>query len=121
MQDIDISNALSSAYVGGIAGHNSGSIRNCGFSGTVNSSSVQYMTFSGGIVGENYGLIEKCWNTGKITGQFYAGGIVGKNSKGIARPLLYAIAITRHHSCLFASILYWGLVPVESPAVLNPL
>jgi hypothetical protein len=37
-------------------------------------------TCVGGIVGECYGVVINCKNTGKITGHYYVGGIVGSSS-----------------------------------------
>lgn len=63
---------------GGIAGYNLGTISNC-----INSVSVQAQTSSvesvGGITGINYGNIKNCINLGTICGNYYAGGIAGKN------------------------------------------
>jgi hypothetical protein len=63
--------------VGGIAGNNHGTIRNCFNSADITGTSAAV----GGIVGwNNDGIIENCHNTGTITGQINVGGIVGQTA-----------------------------------------
>ena len=63
----------SSNYVGGIVGHNKGTVMNC-----TNNISVSGGACTGGIVGYNYGgKIIKCVNNANITGSNQVGGIVG--------------------------------------------
>lgn len=62
--------------VGGIAGNNSGTIRNC-----VNSGSVGYRQMGyniGGIAGRQSGYLVGCENRGDISGRKEVGGIVGQ-------------------------------------------
>lgn len=67
----------SKSYIGGIVGHNSGTIENCTFEGTVKGENVV-----GGIAGYNadVGKILSCVSFGNISGENFTGGIVGKNS-----------------------------------------
>lgn len=62
--------------IGGIAGINYGTIKNCNFHGTVSG-----MTTIGGIAAMNKGTgtISKCTVQGRITGYYFTGGVVGKN------------------------------------------
>lgn len=71
----------SAAQIGGIAGRNSGTIRNCSFSGEVSGKE-----FIGGIVGQNAvsGIIENCNMFGTVYGDHFIGGIAGKNA-GVIR------------------------------------
>lgn len=66
----------SASEVGGIAGSNSGLIRNCSFSGTVSGKE-----FIGGIAGHNTvsGTLEDCRVSGSVYGGHFVGGIAGKN------------------------------------------
>lgn len=62
--------------VGGIAGDNSGTLRNCTFNGT-----VKGQTMVGGIAGRNNttGQIIDCKSGGSITGENSTGGIAGRS------------------------------------------
>ena len=62
--------------VGGIAGSNAGTLRNCTFIGTIKGKSIV-----GGIAGinEEAGQIINCSFSGSVTGEHYIGGIVGQN------------------------------------------
>ena len=75
------------AYVGAIAGYNSGTIINCYNTGNISATSVDVNAYAGGIVG-NVGngwksiAITNCYNTGDVSatspqGGAYASGIVG--------------------------------------------
>ncbi len=68
------------AYVGGIAGKNGGTIKNCNFSGVVNGED-----YVGGVAASNEatGEILACSAAGTITGTRFTGGIVGDNSGSI--------------------------------------
>ena len=93
-------------YVGGLAGHNSGSIKNCHSMGEVsgnesvgclvgsNSSGIITNSFStgsvsgnwriGGLAGNNYGSISNCYATCFVDGEnFYSGGLVAQNNGNI--------------------------------------
>ncbi len=61
--------------VGGIAGHNAGSITGCYFDGTLSGSD-----YAGGIAGENTGTIFSCAVAGQIHGAHFIGGIAGRNA-----------------------------------------
>lgn len=71
----------------GLFGHNSGTIKNLGMSGTVISLKIDYFSDTGGIAGTNSGVIENCYNTGIVRSTLEsgnsasgsAGGIAGKN------------------------------------------
>ncbi len=67
---------------GGIAGENSGCVKECTFSGSV-SGSVE----TGGIVGVNTsdGVIEDCRSLASVSGEHYTGGIAGRNLGSIIR------------------------------------
>lgn len=71
----------SRSVVGGIAGSNEGTVRECRFTGTVGGSDSV-----GGIAGSNgvTGLIENCQTAGTVYGVHHAGGIAGVNS-GVIR------------------------------------
>ena len=74
-----------SRLVGGIAGQNDGTIKNCWVSADVssdwNESASSYTAKVGGIAGENNGTIEYCCVTGNVTNNDAdVGGIVGYNS-----------------------------------------
>lgn len=85
VQDLKVSGTVSPTgsrnNAGGIAGYNSGIIRNCTFSGSVSGSNRV-----GGIAGTNAvcGIIEECRTTGSIYGSHFAGGIAGENN-GVIR------------------------------------
>lgn len=74
----------SKSVVGGFAGNNAGTIRNCTFKGTV----TGYEQI-GGFVGINEitGLIENCTVNGSIHGSHFVGGIAGENH-GVIRQTL---------------------------------
>jgi len=66
----------SRSNIGGIAGKNSGHIKNCSFSGTVTGAD-----YIGGLVGTNdiNGIIENCKAYGTIHGDHFVGGLSGAN------------------------------------------
>lgn len=68
--------AGSGSEVGGFAGTNSGTVRNCSFTGTVSGKE-----FVGGIAGHNTvsGTLENCRVSGSVYGGHFVGGIAGKN------------------------------------------
>jgi hypothetical protein len=79
------------SYVGGIAGSNSGTIRQSSYSGTfyLSFAGVSPFANTGGIAGENTGTIETCYaapvitiNTDTTSGQhyLYTGGLAGANT-----------------------------------------
>lgn len=64
--------------VGGIAGHNYGSVNNC-----VNKGQVKGSDYVGGIVGTNdNGELKTCNNRGNVYGKQCIGGVVGTNKSG---------------------------------------
>lgn len=67
-------------YIGGIAGSNGGTIRNCSFEGYVDGP-----MYVGGIAGinEKAGEITGCLVIGTIQGDKYVGGVTGMNEGGI--------------------------------------
>ncbi len=70
----------STAIIGGIAGDNSGCIRDCSFKGIVKGND-----YIGGIVGINElnGTIHNCTSDGYISGVHFTGGIAGRNDGDI--------------------------------------
>ena len=62
--------------IGGLAGINSGLVKNCSFAGTVSGTER-----IGGIAGRNKvtGIVENCTVTGTVYGDHYIGGIAGEN------------------------------------------
>ncbi len=91
-------NITGAKYVGGIAGYNEGSIKNCGNEANVVS---QYEEESnpcvGGIVGYNVkGNIKGCYNKGQINAVGYSnGGIVGKSDSGTIKNCYNNAAIIK--------------------------
>lgn len=81
VQDLSVRGKVSPegsrATVGGIAGSNSGTIRNCTFTGQVSGGRQ-----IGGIVGVNTvsGLIESSQVEGSVDGEHFVGGITGENA-----------------------------------------
>lgn len=74
----------SNTIIGGIAGVNKGTIRNCIVNGVVSGKTVV-----GGFVGENKvsGIIENCTMNGLVHGEAKVGGFVGKN-QGVVRECI---------------------------------
>ena len=72
----------SSTRVGGIVGSNGGTVKEAYNTGTISSSTGQYV---GGIAGRNSANIENVYNTGTISGNSYIGGIVGYHDGGATR------------------------------------
>lgn len=66
----------SRSMIGGLAGSNAGTIKNCAFSGTVTGADSV-----GGLIGVNKvsGLIENCQVYGTIYGDHFVGGVAGEN------------------------------------------
>ena len=62
--------------VGGVCGHNGGTITSCYNTGTVSGTG-----YTGGVCGYNkYGTIKSCYNTGAVSGTgTYIGGVCGEN------------------------------------------
>ena len=85
VQDLQVKGTVqpggSHSKVGGIAGENRGSIRNCSFEGTVSGAE-----FIGGITGSNAvtGILENCRVSGEVYGEHFVGGIAGGN-QGVIR------------------------------------
>jgi hypothetical protein len=98
--DADVTGEL---YVGGLVGHNRGSLSNCYSTGNVtgdtyvgglvgesggivsNSSSAASVSGSsevGGLIGQNHGTVSKSYSTGSAAGDSYVGGLVGWNHDG---------------------------------------
>lgn len=67
----------SRSTVGGIVGHNSGTIENCSFDGEAGG--IEYI---GGIAGTNQvsGVIKGCLISGSIYGNHFVGGVAGENA-----------------------------------------
>ncbi len=81
VEDLHIQGILSpggsAATVGGIAGHNAGTLLNCSFSGIVSGTETV-----GGIVGINTlsGVLRGCRTDGAVHGSHFVGGIAGENT-----------------------------------------
>ena len=77
----DITPGQKASVIGGVAGENSGTVRNCTFGGTVGGSQSV-----GGICGvcTAGGVIENCRTQGAVSAEHRAGGIVGENA-GVVR------------------------------------
>lgn len=71
----------SAGNVGGLAGQNAGTVKNCSFSGIVSGSE-----YVGGILGVNTvtGIAENCLMSGSVNGKHFVGGIAGENN-GVIR------------------------------------
>jgi hypothetical protein len=80
IQDLNVNGTVepdgSRSQIGGIAGTNRGTIRNCTFSGN-----AEALESLGGIAGynEENGLIESCTNYAGLTGNRQIGGVTGTN------------------------------------------
>lgn len=67
-------------YVGGLIGHNYGTVENCYFAGYVHGTN-----YVGGLMGENYGGVVKfCYFSGSVYGSENVGGIAGMNIHNIS-------------------------------------
>jgi hypothetical protein len=65
-------------YVGGLIGHNNGTVSNCYSTGSVNGKGGV-----GGLIGWNVGTVSNCYSTGSVNGTTLVGGLVGFNHNGI--------------------------------------
>lgn len=81
---IDVQPEGSNSIIGGIAGVNKGTIRNCIVNGVVSGKSIV-----GGFVGVNKvsGVVENCTINGLVHGESKVGGFVGKN-QGVVRECI---------------------------------
>ena len=74
------------SYVGGLAGSNSGDVRNCYSTGRVSGGYGSVIAHSshrvGGLVGDNQGTITASFSACAISGQDCVGGLVGENDRG---------------------------------------
>lgn len=68
-------------YVGGLIGRNdNGTVSNSySTAGVLASTDLDI----GGLVGSNGGTINACYSTGSVSGNFYVGGLVGRNNNGM--------------------------------------
>ncbi len=83
IKNLGVEGGFVSGYklVGGLAGHNTGEIWNCYFSGPVSGTDYDV----GGLVGHNGGEIWNCYSTGPVTGTDYdVGGLVGHNNGSVS-------------------------------------
>lgn len=90
--DLALENALVSSggqYVGGLAGQNAGSIRNCTVTGSI--SGYYYV---GGLAGQNVGSMTNCSSASLANGTDYIGGLVGYNKSGMITACHATGAIT---------------------------
>ncbi len=67
--------------VGGLAGYNGKTIENCFAIGDVTGYGSSQMAGTGGLVGHNNtsATIKSCYSTGNVEGDYYIGGLVGRN------------------------------------------
>jgi hypothetical protein len=61
------------SYVGGVAGLNQGTVKNCYVTGEINSENANI----GGVVGSNGGTVQNCFATCNVLGAYNVGGVVG--------------------------------------------
>jgi hypothetical protein len=78
---MDINVTGSGSWVGGLVGHNGGSVAQCYSTGVV-SGSGQHGSI-GGLVGYNWGALTQCYSTGVVSGTDHVGGLVGENGYGV--------------------------------------
>jgi len=71
---VDLNVTASGSYVGGLAGHNYGTVTQCYSTGTVSGQGSV-----GGLVGLNYGTVTRCYSTGTVAGGPCVGGLVGRS------------------------------------------
>jgi hypothetical protein len=71
IEDINIT---ADCYVGGLVGHNAGTVSNSYSSGHVTGGGG-----IGGLVGRNAGTVSNCHSTGSVTGDSSVGGLLGHN------------------------------------------
>ena len=78
--------------IGGFVGVNSGTVRNCSFTGTVSGTERV-----GGVAGRNKvsGIIEGCTVSGTVYGDHYIGGIAGENL-GVIRNCMNQAEVNAH-------------------------
>lgn len=78
--------------IGGLVGINSGTVRNCSFTGTVSANER-----IGGIAGRNKvsGVIDNCSAAGTVYGDHYIGGIAGEN-RGVVRNCVNRAEVNTH-------------------------
>lgn len=76
IEDIGIVNAdvAATAYIGGLAGINKGTVSNSYFTGSVTAQS-----WAGGLVGQNDGSVSNSYSTSHVTGDSGAGGLMAAN------------------------------------------
>lgn len=90
IQNVGVEGVLvTDGALGGIAGINSGIIRqcysNCTLSGTLRDGSRPNSGYVGGIVGMNHGIIENCYSLSTISLGLVSGGIAGNNNSSAGR------------------------------------
>ena len=81
IKDIGVVNATVTGKdrVGGLVGHNAGTVSNSYFTGNV--TGYQYV---GGLVGLNHGTVSSSYFTGALTGDRWVGGLVGLNKETVS-------------------------------------
>jgi len=74
---VDVNITASADYVGGLAGENWGTVRQCYSDGTIKGNDSV-----GGLVGENdWGYLSECYSTGAVSGDDSIGGLIGYNNR----------------------------------------
>ena len=103
---IETSEFTGYSNAGAIAGSNSGTIKNCKISDSVNINFINSdSVFHGGAAGYNTGIIEGVLSRAKVKGAALAGGIAGYN-KGTVKNCFY----DGSSSDVSASISYYGAI-----------
>lgn len=82
LEEVDIT---ATAYVGAVAGYNSGLVKNCEVSGSINATS-----FVGGLVGYNDGSISECRMYGNLEGTAFWGAYTGEKEQPAGKASTYA-------------------------------
>ena len=81
LEGADMSSTNDYAYIGAVAGYNSGTISNCH---VINSSTISGKYQAGGVVGNNWGTVSYCHVSDdcsvEVESDYYLGGIAGFNA-----------------------------------------
>jgi len=75
---VNSSNESTSFNIGGLVGHNEGTVQNCYTTGSVTSSGIAAHSV-GGLVGRNNGTVQNCYATCNVNGAQPVGGVAGIN------------------------------------------
>jgi hypothetical protein len=92
-------------YAGGLVGMNDGTISHC-----YASASVEGTRYAGGLIGSNWGTISDCNAAGSVTGTWSVGGLVGFNWGSIERCHSHTNVIGNEEVGGFAGASYLGSI-----------